>query len=140
MWFEFPRGLDFISIQLQEFRTEFLGMAVDKDGNEYEAHYFRAPDHFAPLILDIPGFKVAVPGEGAPEDLPKETPEKDNAISQLAARNDALLSENQELRARLEEMAAKCDSLVLRLHEAQTKYNNLRDGIKEDDDDEKKGD
>jgi hypothetical protein len=101
MWFRLPKGTSGISVQNQEFSAE----ATDAEGNEY----FRAPDHFAPLILDMPGFVSvgAPPGTDLP-DLPKADPERDTAITRmtatvqsLEAERDTLLKENAELRERI---------------------------------------
>jgi len=118
MWFMFPEGTDRISVQLHEYFPE----ATDKDGREY----FRAPDHFAAIILDLPGFKTAVPPEGAPPDLPQTDPLRDGAIGQLGGQVDALKLENENLRAGFAELRALNDDLRLKLHEAETEVKNLR--------------
>lgn len=118
MWFEFPKGTDQINVQLQEFRTEFTG----EDGREY----FRAPDHFAGIILDLPGFKSVRPPEGAPEDLPKADPLRDGAINQLGSQNEALKMENESLKAANAEIRAINDNLKVKLNEALTELGNIK--------------
>ena len=79
----------------------------DGDGNGY----FRAPDHFAARILDVPGFVVATPPEGAPDDLPRADPIRDGAIAQLTQENQGLRYELQNIRSDLEAARAKAASL-----------------------------
>jgi len=105
MWFTFPQGYDRISVQQQQFEPE----AEDDDGRKY----FRAPDHFAPLILAIKGFAVAAkPPEGAPADLPQADPLRDSAISLLTRTGEALKLENANLRSDLAAATARITALV----------------------------
>lgn len=91
MWFAFPSGCSGISVELQQFVPEVKG----EDGREY----FRAPDHFAPRILEIKGFAIAndLPAN-APADLPKADPLRDNAITELTAASESQKREIQSLR------------------------------------------
>jgi hypothetical protein len=118
MWFQFPQGTDRISVALQEFQPE----ATDADGKQF----FRAPDHFAGIILDLPGFRAAQPPEGAPADLPQADPLRDGAIGQLGAQIDALKLENEALRSSVATFRAANDELRLKLHEAETELGNLK--------------
>lgn len=104
MWFKFPPGAERVSVHQQEFSVE----AEDHQGRGY----FRAPDHFAPSILSLGGFVVVdTPPEGAPADLPKADPLRDNAIAQLTANQNALKIEIQNLRTDLGTAAAKVRTL-----------------------------
>ena len=49
MWFSFPQGTTALSCNQQQFVPEHTADGVN---------YFRAPSHFAPIILDLPGFKI----------------------------------------------------------------------------------
>ena len=106
MWFVFPRGAERITIERQEFASEI----VDETGN----HYFRAPDVFAPRILALNGFSLAkdIP-EGAPADLPKEDPKRDQVIEQLATSLQAAQAEIQNLRADLNALNHQHEAEVL---------------------------
>lgn len=119
MWFQFPEGTTALSVQQQEFCIE----AVDKDGRGY----FRAPDHFAGIILDQPGFRSAIAPEGAPEDLPVADPLHDNTITQLSAQVDTLRFENSNFRAIIAELSAERDDLKLKLFESQARVNELEE-------------
>lgn len=89
MWFRCPEGTTGISVQGQEFSIE----VKDKEGRGY----FRAPDHFAPLIIDA-GFTASAKPEGTDlPDLPKEDPERDSAIARLTAQIAALQMERDGL-------------------------------------------
>lgn len=113
MWFQFPPGTTNISIQQQHFQVE----AEDDAGGQY----FRAPDHFAHFILDLPGFKRAVPPEGAPEDLPRPEPRlaqsmealtkqheaNQGRISDLERANSDLNDENADLKDEITELRNK---------------------------------
>ena len=91
MWFKCPAGTTGISVQGQEFGIE----VKDKEGRGY----FRAPDHFAPLILDA-GFSASPKPAGTDlPDLPKEDPERDSAIARLTAQIAALQMERDGLLA-----------------------------------------
>lgn len=105
MWFRFPEGCDRISVERQQFTTE----VSDENGRAY----FRAPDHFAPIILSIRGFSLAsdLP-EGAPPDLPQADPLRDGAISQLTKEQEALKIEVQNLRSDLTSARAQAMALA----------------------------
>lgn len=76
MWFKFPKGVERISVEHQEFIVE----ARDTDGNCFG----RTPDHFGPRILSLGmGFEIAEQPEGAPADLPRADPLRDSAIVEL---------------------------------------------------------
>lgn len=107
MWFVFPKGTSGVSIQQQEFKPE---LKDDETGEEY----FRAPDHFAAILVGMLKFNQKTPPErlNPPADLPKPDPDRDGAIGKLAhdlagaradvealrADNRALTNENSELR------------------------------------------
>jgi hypothetical protein len=118
MWFRFPEGTKEISVQLQNFFPE----AKDVDGRDC----FRAPDHFAPLILDLQGF-----GEGKPlgdlEDLPKADPNRDQAIAQLAGQVEGLKLENEALRAALTELKVERDDWKLRSLNFEAEISQLKE-------------
>lgn len=124
MWFQMPVGCGGITVERQQFEPEF----TDEDGRRY----FRAPDHFANRILDIKGFVSVSQPPGAPEDLAKEDPKRDQTIAELASmrsaqdatiqdlRTDlqvavstiaALKNENGDLKRQVEELTAKVGDL-----------------------------
>lgn len=114
MWFRFPEGIDNISVEQQNFQSEY----EDKD----RVKYFRAPDHFAPVILDLQGFtRMATPPEGAPPDLPKEDPEASRALGNLASQVDALKQDNLNLREENMALIAERDMLSARVAAAEAK-------------------
>jgi hypothetical protein len=104
MWFQFPKGCSRISVERQEFSAE----ALDEAGREY----FRAPNHFAPKILALPGFAAVDPPDGAPDDLSNADPLRDSAISDLSRHNDALREELTNLRSDLGAANAKIVALT----------------------------
>jgi len=124
MWFGFPPGATQISVNNQIFEIEA------KDDND--RGLFRAPDHFAPQILDLPGFsRVEAPKDGPP-DLPKTLDdgvgkEVDRLAAQLAQR-DLELSHYKSLVA---EVSVERDELKLQLHEAQAKVLELEEAAEE---------
>lgn len=103
MWFRFPEGTTGISVQGQEFGAEVEG----SDGRMY----FRAPDHFAPLIIDMPGFDaVGAPPNTDLPDLPQFDPERDSAFVRMSAQIKSLEAERNSLR---EENAALQSQLAV---------------------------
>jgi hypothetical protein len=118
MWFKMPKGCGGISVERQEFGVEF----TDNDGG----NYFRAPDHFAPMIIGMGmGFTAVDQPPNAPDDLPKADPVRDNAIAQLTgelqnARADvaaataqiiALSNEKNDLKKLVEKLTARTEEL-----------------------------
>jgi hypothetical protein len=111
MWFELPTNVSGISVERQQFKAEFT--VDDEDavtGKPLKRRFFRAPDHFAPQILDL-GLKirVAAPGEGWPEDLPKE--EATSVLTDLSATLSNLQAENEKLREMLDTGKKERDEL-----------------------------
>lgn len=124
MWFEFPAGSDRISVQQQEF----LVAHTDKEGR----NFFRAPDHFAGIILDLPGFRtVSNPGPDFPPDLPKENAARVEAIGQLGGQVDALRAEMDGLKALLATTSAERDELRRKLNDAEAEISNLKSDLEE---------
>lgn len=116
MWFKFPPETYQINVEQQNFVVE----AEDKDGNRY----FRAPDHFAPTILSLPGFSKADRPEGGPEDLPKVDPQRADEVESLAAELQSARDENQLLRQQLGEARRERDA-------TQTRHDELSAKLKE---------
>lgn len=106
MWFSFPEGSDSITVERQPFPAEI----TDSKGRSY----FRAPDHFAPRILEIPGFSACNPPDGSEglEELPNQDPLRDGAIGELTARLAAQGIELQNLRSDYNAQQAKMSALV----------------------------
>lgn len=133
MWFMFPRETTGITVELQGYGIE----ALDKDGRGY----FRAPDHFAGRILDIPGFEIAdvtkLPSD-APEDLAKVDPIKEANSTLLTGKIQTLELENEALRASLATVKMERDELTLSLANAQAELSNWQnkendEGVSADD-------
>jgi hypothetical protein len=97
MWFKLAEGATGISVQGQEFSAE----VIDEEGRGF----FRAPDHFAPLILDLKGFEAvgAPPGTDLP-DLPQADPERDTAITRMTMQIQSLTNERDALREQNKEL------------------------------------
>lgn len=125
MWFRFPDGTTSISVQQQAFGVE----AENTSGA-----YFRAPDHFAGIILDLPGFTaVSEPPEGTDlGDLPKDDPLRDAAIGQLTAQVDRLKMENEGLKAAFAEVSAERDDWKLKALDRETQIKNLESDLEEE--------
>jgi hypothetical protein len=105
MWFAFPKGVDRITVERQEFRAE----TKDVQGRDC----FRCPEHFAPKILAIAGFILA--GEldaNAPADVPNTNLDLDAAVRAMAAQKDANEMEIRGLREDLVAANAKLAALM----------------------------
>lgn len=129
MWFKFPQGQNRISLQQMNFKSE----ASDESGNQF----FRAPDHFAGIILDQPGYTVAEPPKGAPADLPKPDSAEANVIplltgqiKDLQVKLEAAEAAFETVKARLASVAMERDELKLALHESTMKIQELEDSVK----------
>lgn len=129
MWFMFPEGYTRISVEQQQFEVEI----VDAQGRGF----FRAPNHFAPKILEFKGFKVAdeLP-DGAPPDLPKEDPKRDAAISLLTSNHEAMKAEVAAMRedmsaanARVIALSQENNELKVALAAAEKKIEDLEDEL-----------
>lgn len=131
MWFEAPAGFGGISVQRQEFVPEIK----DEEGRVY----FRAPDHFAPLILNVGGFKIVEkPPADFPEDLPRADPLRDGAIAQLSKEGEAQKLEMKGLREDLSVAVAKISALIAekadlmaKLKVAEEKIASLEDELED---------
>ena len=127
MWFRFPKGAERITIERQEFASEW----TDAEG----WNYFRAPAHFSPRILGLgAGFIVVADPKDMPADLPREDPERDNAIvaltAQLTARDDEIAGMRSDLIALRSELAARSAevaNLKTDLANARVEIQNLKD-------------
>lgn len=127
MWFRLPEGCGGITVERQEFSPEFR----DDDGNAY----FRAPDHFAPRILEMKGFAVVETPPGAPDDLPKADPLRDGAISELTRTVAARDIEIQNLRSDLGSASARIIALTNEKADLQRKLDaseQLVEGLREE--------
>lgn len=102
MWFKLPDGVDQISVEQQIFREEF---------SDDKGRYFRAPDHFAPIILGQTGFERVTQPEGAPDDIKAEDPRRGKAMDELADANTALQAEVVQLRQEVKDLTAERDAL-----------------------------
>lgn len=132
MWFRFPKNVSQISVQQQLFVPEV------RDDEGYDL--FRAPDHFAAIILDQPGFAVPeIIPPGAPEDLPKILgPEVSNEVAALAAQLRQKDFEIDNLRASLTETSMERDTLRVELSEVKTELaNHLAEGEENEESEEK---
>lgn len=126
MWFQFPPGAESITVQRQNFGVEI----TDDKG----IGYFRAPSHFAPVILAIPGFGLA---RDLPADAPADntgTGTQEKAVSSLAASLEAKDMEIQGLRADLN--AAMAETAALRDKNVQLlaendKLQDLMDSVEQ---------
>ncbi len=107
MWFQFPEGTDKISVELQNFVGE-----VEQNGR----NFFRAPDHFAPTILSLPGYSAARPtGDDLPADLPPTIPGAAGAVDDLTGQISALKEEIEGLKKINTEITAERDRAVAKL-------------------------
>jgi hypothetical protein len=105
MWFRLPSCVGGISVAGQEFAPE----VTDANG----VQYFRAPDHFAPQILDNEGFKaVAAPPDTDLPDLPSQDPGQAATIATLQAKIDALELEREGLRAQNIDLNKRLDEAL----------------------------
>lgn len=99
MWFQFPEGSNAITVQQQSFKSE----AKDVEGREY----FRAPEHFADIILGIAGFSIKEPPDCDLPDLPQADPLRDGAIGDLAKKLDVEQETSRRLREDLNSLSAE---------------------------------
>lgn len=127
MWFAFPKGAETIVVERQQFQAE----AVDVNG----ANCFRAPSHFAPRILNIPGFALAAEiVDKTLTDLSETSSTEGQAIERLTKELEAKATELQTLRedyhkTRAETLALgkERDDLKTRLAAAEAKVSELED-------------
>jgi len=119
MWFKFPEGTTQVSVEQQTFSPEY------KDDQGYE--YFRAPDHFAPLILGFKDFKARAPqGDDVPDDI-RTLPSKDALVlDSMTSQLEALKAENAQLRTTIQVGRDENDSLRKQLAESQQQVNELK--------------
>lgn len=123
MWFKFPEGSDQINIEQQTFHVE----AEDEEGK-----YFRAPDHFAPVILGLAGFsRVTKVLKGAPKDLPKSDPQSGRALDKMSTEYDALKQEHTRLLSEHVALIAERDGLKDDLADAEKEVEGLKKKIDE---------
>jgi len=132
MWFKFPEGTTQISIEQQIFTAE----SEDKDGNAY----FRAPDHFAPIILGLGGFTRATEDQlpkDAPADLPKSDPERAAAIDVLSADHAALrdrynlqVEQNQTMHKELQDALTALDGAQKEVARLQAALDKVEEEAK----------
>lgn len=123
MWFQFPIGTTRLTVNQQEFSSEFSYVE-----GENTFHCFRAPDHFAPQILDLPGFAAVMPKKGMPKDLPRST--QASTIDMLAGSNEALKLELENVKALLAETSASRDDWKLKATEFETQLKNALEDLK----------
>lgn len=123
MWFKFPVGVTAISVQQQQFVAEH----TDEDGGLY----FRAPDHFAPLILALKDFGIASQPKGAPPDLDPNDRVKSDAISQLGGTVTQLQRELADSQAGLIAVNRDLQTKTAELAQANGIVNQLTARIKE---------
>ena len=120
MWFKFPDGVDQISVQQQPFKVE-----VEQEGKKF----FRAPDHFAPLILDLPGFTGERPqGDGVPPDLPPSIPGAESTVDALTLQLSELKESEAALRETLATVTKERDKAVGALATALERITELTKG------------
>ena len=107
MWMRFPEGTEAVSVHQQNFKAE----VEDKAGRKY----FRIPNHFAPVLIELPGFDAVDPPEGTDlADFPPADPERDEAIERLTRQVESLREEASAIqleldRTRQERDVAKAD-------------------------------
>jgi hypothetical protein len=121
MWFRFPPGAESITVELQNFGTEWS--ALDADGKEQK--FFRAPDHFAPTILALPGFGSVPQPDGAPDDLAPTLGAQASAFELASAQLSSAKDENESLRNQLAEAAGMLKDYQQKLMDAHKRIAEL---------------
>lgn len=121
MWFRFPPGAESITVELQNYLPEWT--APDAEGKEQK--FFRAPDHFAPTILALPGFGSVPQPVGAPDDLAPTTGASASALEHVSAQVASLKDENESLRAQLVEAAGMLKDYQQKLMDAHKRLAEL---------------
>lgn len=105
MWMRFPLGTEAVSVHQQNFAVE----VKDKE----DRGYFRVPNHFAPVLIDISGFEAVDPPEGTDlKDFPPSDPERDSAIERLTKQVESLREEASRLEIELDKARCERDSAV----------------------------
>lgn len=118
MWLAFPNGCSGISVDHLEYSVEVR----DESG----IGYCRVPEHLAPRLLNIPGFSIGNPPEGAPADLPKSDPLRDDVIATLSAQIEAQKREIQDIRSDLIAANSRIQGLVAEKTEREKEIEKLR--------------
>lgn len=129
MWFKTAPGVSAITVEQQEFVPAIF---VEEDWHnprtkqtvKVSRGLFRAPDHFANKILDLPDF-VAIPTPEGEEDLPQADPLRDGAINQLSGRLAQASVTEQNLRAAIAEITVERDNYRLRVYELEAEIAEL---------------
>lgn len=135
MFFSFPEGCDHISVEQQNFDPEF----TDKRG----VNWFRAPEHFAPRILNLGlGFHALRPGdkpEGCELDdnavfAPTAAREIGDQAIKIASISDELrLANEQSQRAmtQMQQMDSQVQFLSARNKDLEEENEKLRERLEE---------
>lgn len=134
MWFRMAKGAESIQVQLQNFTVEVPDPRYGHIDPGECRHFFRAPDHFAPTILSIPGFTVETPEDIDESGLPPLAGQRDSAMEQMAAElqaaRDELRSAREEVatvQAALTAMTANRDEIKLVGANAAGLYEEVKD-------------
>jgi len=129
MWFKMPKGVNGVTVERQAFVKEVM----DEDGRGY----FRAPNHFAGIIINLLGMEASVPPAGCDlEDLPLADPLRDGAIADLGLKVENQSKEMEILRTDLNAARAQITSLMnenkqllSQLHAANVTIDELKEEI-----------
>lgn len=119
MWVQFPNGAEMLSVEQQNFKSEYSCTLADG-----ELHFTRVPDHLIPRVLSANlGYKALPKGVSPPgcdiADLAMSDPKRDEAVATLALQVDALTENNKLLttaieRAEEQRQQAEVECSVLR--------------------------
>ena len=114
MWFRYPPDVTSITVQQQSFGIDYE--VIGKERADATQRYFRAPDHFAPLILDLPGFVAQKPeGADVPADLPTTIPGASGAVDTLTGQLSSLKDQLEQTQAALAQAIKERDLAIEKL-------------------------
>lgn len=143
MWIKFPPGAESLSVEQQNFVSEYeVDVPDEKKGGSATRHecWFRVPNHFVPTILGLNlGYSALQLGESPPgchmDDLAASDPKRDDKLVSLAIQLDSQTKVNIELTQALErsedqrkQAETECFILRNRLKDLETEFEELKAG------------
>lgn len=140
MWIKFPSGAESLSVEQQNFVTEYEVDVPDGKGGARHECWFRVPNHFVPTILGVNlGYSALQLGEKPPgcdlDDLAASDPNRDDKIGSLAIQLDSQSKVNMELTRALErseeqrkQAETECFILRNRLKDLEMEFEEFKAG------------
>lgn len=135
MWVKFPKGSESLSVEQQQFNSEYHVKLPDDD---FESHWTRVPDHLIDRVLSMNlGYGALPRGQTPPgcvlDDLAVSDPNRDDKVGTLALQVDALTKSNIELTAAIRQSEeqrnqaeTECAILRARLKDLEQEFTDYK--------------